>query len=446
MSILFARPLFVTSMQRTLPPGLTLVQSIAPGALLLASAGKPGGCASEIVSTAYCSPFVVGVMPDAQQVQGSSIAQLADEILFGQPDVLSKSRARCAKGSDGEMPFYQLHCFSSSYLQKPGQTTIERSVLGRRCELLSNAIRAKLRERTNWRYCRPDSRMTRGRDEVTPTYTLSVFMTDAEDVWVSCVNRSEWDASVALPQALRYPTFALGKPLLMDEFPQAPGSTYRKLEEAIRCLGARPSPGKRVVDLGASPGAWSVLLALKYGCHVTAVDRAPLEVSADVVASIVAGHEGEDRNGSLKFEKGDAFRFHDAAAQWLVWDVACDPRAAGEVLHKWASNPELSGLECIIANLKLRNDLDVGTSRRKEYWEAKQPRARDSSAPRKRVEDPPFLIRQDQAAAINDIRRDLVNHGWTVDVRHLWSAKHEVTLMATRSPPTAAAPSSTEDQ
>ena len=57
-----------------------------------------------------------------------------------------------------------------------------------------------------------------------------------------------------------------------------PNRAYRKLWEAFVVLGRFPERGDVAVDLGASPGGWSWLLA-ELGCRVVAVDKAPLDAA-----------------------------------------------------------------------------------------------------------------------------------------------------------------------
>src|SRR5690242_6572743 len=54
-----------------------------------------------------------------------------------------------------------------------------------------------------------------------------------------------------------------------------PNRAYLKLWEAFTVLGTWPVPGERCVDLGASPGGWSWVLA-RLGAEVVSVDKAPL--------------------------------------------------------------------------------------------------------------------------------------------------------------------------
>ena len=55
-----------------------------------------------------------------------------------------------------------------------------------------------------------------------------------------------------------------------------PNRAYLKLWEALTLLGRRPGPGELCLDLGASPGGWTWVLA-KLGARVIAVDKAPLD-------------------------------------------------------------------------------------------------------------------------------------------------------------------------
>jgi len=57
-----------------------------------------------------------------------------------------------------------------------------------------------------------------------------------------------------------------------------PSRAYLKLWELFTVHGIRPSAGERVLDMGASPGGWTWVLA-SLGCSVTAIDKAPLDLA-----------------------------------------------------------------------------------------------------------------------------------------------------------------------
>lgn len=109
-----------------------------------------------------------------------------------------------------------------------------------------------------------------------------------------------------------------------------PSSAYRKLLEALDCMGAALTPGQTVVDLGASPGSWTAALR-KHDCAVIAVDRSPLD------SALMA-------DPRVTFVEGDAFSFSPlearpgwpgASVDWLVSDVIAYPERVFPLLQAW---------------------------------------------------------------------------------------------------------------
>lgn len=105
-----------------------------------------------------------------------------------------------------------------------------------------------------------------------------------------------------------------------------PNRAYRKLWEAFVVLGRYPEPGDLAVDLGASPGGWTWLLA-ELGCHVVAVDKAPLDPA-------VAAMPG------VREVQGSAFGLRPAevsgrAPQWVCSDIACYPDRLFRLIDTW---------------------------------------------------------------------------------------------------------------
>ena len=68
--------------------------------------------------------------------------------------------------------------------------------------------------------------------------------------------------------------FANGEVELVEDKIGPPSRAYLKLWEALVRLRRWPQPGERCLDLGASPGGWTWVLAT-LGASVVAVDKAP---------------------------------------------------------------------------------------------------------------------------------------------------------------------------
>lgn len=121
-----------------------------------------------------------------------------------------------------------------------------------------------------------------------------------------------------------------------------PGRAYLKLWEALTLLGKHPQPGESCLELGASPGGWTWVLA-SLGCNVTAVDRSPL-----------APHLM--KNSRIHFIKGNAFSLKPESigpVDWLFCDVICYP----EKLYEWLQ-PWILGNFCknFVCTLKFQGD------------------------------------------------------------------------------------------
>ena len=107
----------------------------------------------------------------------------------------------------------------------------------------------------------------------------------------------------------------------MADDPRAPSRSYLKVEEAYAVLGAAPSAGETVVDLGAAPGGWS-FSAAKRGAKVVAVDNGPLKA-------------GAADNPLIEHRAEDAFKFETAAVDWLFCDMVEDPARVLALLERW---------------------------------------------------------------------------------------------------------------
>jgi 23S rRNA (cytidine2498-2'-O)-methyltransferase len=116
-----------------------------------------------------------------------------------------------------------------------------------------------------------------------------------------------------------------------------PSRAYLKLWEALTLLQAYPQAGDLCLEMGASPGSWTWALQ-QIGCHVIAVDRAPL---ADHVASLER----------VEFLKKDAFSLKPEDfphVKWIFSDVICYPEKLLEWVEKWKSSHPLANFVCTI--------------------------------------------------------------------------------------------------
>lgn len=103
-----------------------------------------------------------------------------------------------------------------------------------------------------------------------------------------------------------------------------PNRAYLKLWEALTRAGARPAPGERCLDAGASPGGWTWVLQ-RLGAQVLAVDRSPLDPGLMAAPGVT-------------FRRGDALALtpeRDGPFDWLFCDVACYPERLLAWLRTW---------------------------------------------------------------------------------------------------------------
>ena len=123
----------------------------------------------------------------------------------------------------------------------------------------------------------------------------------------------------------------------------APSRSALKLEEALLVMASAQlrdewlRPGRSAVDLGASPGGWSFVLA-RLGLHVIAVDNGPIDKRiADGLA--------------IEHRREDGFHFRPARpVDWLTCDIAASPLTVARLLVDWFTEGLCRGA---VFNLKL---------------------------------------------------------------------------------------------
>lgn len=161
------------------------------------------------------------------------------------------------------------------------------------------------------------------------TPRLHVFFIDSSTAWVGISqpgNSSQW--AMGIPR-LRMPR-------------EAPSRSTLKLAEAILEMltekeRALFKPGRRAVDLGASPGGWTYQLSQR-GLKVTAVDNGPMN------AELLEG-------GLIEHLQADGFTFRPRhPVDWLVCDMADKPARVVDLMAKWF---ERGDCKSAIFNLKL---------------------------------------------------------------------------------------------
>jgi 23S rRNA (cytidine2498-2'-O)-methyltransferase len=148
-------------------------------------------------------------------------------------------------------------------------------------------------------------------------------------------------AQVGISQPGNSSNWAMGIPRL--KMPrEAPSRSTLKLAEAIlEMLGeqerAQLRPGRRAVDLGASPGGWTWQLVSR-GMKVTAVDNGPIDLALM-------------ESGLVEHLRTDGFTFRPRhPVDWLICDMVDKPARVVDLVARWF---ERGDCRAAIFNLKL---------------------------------------------------------------------------------------------
>ncbi len=113
-----------------------------------------------------------------------------------------------------------------------------------------------------------------------------------------------------------------------------PSRAYLKLWEALTRLGARPGPGTHCVDLGASPGGWTWVLA-QLGADVLAVDKAPLDPRVAAMPGVRCLAES-------------AFALAPVPVEWLFSDVIAYPARLLSLVQRWIDAGAVRRIVCSV--------------------------------------------------------------------------------------------------
>lgn len=158
---------------------------------------------------------------------------------------------------------------------------------------------------------------------------LHVFFTDSSTAWVGNSqpgHSSHWP--MGIPR-LKMPR-------------EGPSRSTLKLAEALMEMlteqeRAQLRPGRRAVDLGASPGGWTWQIVHR-GMKVTAVDNGPMD--ANLMES-----------GLVEHLRADGFTFRPRhPVDWLVCDMVEKPARVVDLIARWF---ERGDCRAAIFNLKL---------------------------------------------------------------------------------------------
>jgi len=142
--------------------------------------------------------------------------------------------------------------------------------------------------------------------------------------------------------------FANGEVSFVEDRTGPPNRAYLKLWEALVRLGFWPRPGERCLDLGASPGGWTWVLA-RLGASVLAVDKAPLDPK-------VAAMPGVAWRGESAFALAPQ---SVGAVDWLFSDIVSYPARLLRLVESW----RVSGLaRNVVCTIKFQGATDHETA------------------------------------------------------------------------------------
>jgi 23S rRNA (cytidine2498-2'-O)-methyltransferase len=131
--------------------------------------------------------------------------------------------------------------------------------------------------------------------------------------------------------------FPNGEARLVEDRGGPPSRAYLKLYESFVRLRRWPTAGETCLDLGASPGGWTWLLA-QTAASVVAVDKAPL-----------ADHVG--RMSNVRWQQGSAFALdprREPPVDWLCSDIICYPPRLLGLVQRWLDAGTVRNIICTI--------------------------------------------------------------------------------------------------
>jgi 23S rRNA (cytidine2498-2'-O)-methyltransferase len=138
--------------------------------------------------------------------------------------------------------------------------------------------------------------------------------------------------------------FPNGEVAFIEDKDGPPNRAYLKLWEALVRLGRWPQPGERCLDLGASPGGWTYVLA-KLGAEVVAIDKAALDPK-------VAAMPGVEWRGESAFALDPA---GVGPVDWLFSDIVCYPARLLALVERWRASGLVKNFVC---TLKFQGETD----------------------------------------------------------------------------------------
>jgi 23S rRNA (cytidine2498-2'-O)-methyltransferase len=139
--------------------------------------------------------------------------------------------------------------------------------------------------------------------------------------------------------------FVNGECHFVEDHIGPPSRAYLKLWEALVRFGRWPAAGETCLDLGASPGGWTWVLA-SLGADVTAVDKAPLDPA---VAAMPGVTEWLD----------SAFGVTPQNVDWLFSDVIAYPDRLLALVRRWI---DAGAARYVVCTIKFQGPTDHDTA------------------------------------------------------------------------------------
>jgi 23S rRNA (cytidine2498-2'-O)-methyltransferase len=152
------------------------------------------------------------------------------------------------------------------------------------------------------------------------------------------------DAGTLLLSRSTASPFAEGAASFVEDKENPPNRAYLKLWEALTRLRRYPKAGDICLDLGASPGGWTWVLA-GLGAKVIAIDKAPLDAKIAALPNVTCRQEsafGLDPKGLGQVD-------------WLCSDVICYPDRLLELIERWQNEGDVKNF---VITVKLQGETD----------------------------------------------------------------------------------------
>lgn len=137
-----------------------------------------------------------------------------------------------------------------------------------------------------------------------------------------------------LASAEKSSAFVNGECRFVEDHAGPPSRAYLKLWEALTRFGVWPQAGDRCIDLGASPGGWTWVLA-QLGARVLAVDKAPLDPAVAALPGVMTRQES-------------AWAVTPEPCDWLFSDVIAYPARLLALVRRWIEGGCAARIVCTI--------------------------------------------------------------------------------------------------